>query len=107
MKKLLHEENNERESLFNIIRNIAKEEFTIYKSNIKELISSNVNKTNECLDKLSSEFGDLTANLEFTPPPPKKKKMTREIKDLKTEVKAIEDDLSNADEVSLKLIEYL
>ena len=106
MKKLLHEENNERESLFNIIRNIAKEEFTIYKSNIKELISSNVNKTNECLDKLSSEFGDLTANLEFTPPP-QKKKMTREIKDLKTEVKAIEDDLSNADEVSLKLIEYL
>ena len=107
MKKLLHEENNERESLFNIIRNIAKEEFTIYKSNIKELISSNVNKTNECLDKLSSEFGDLTANLEFTPPPSPQKKMTREIKDLKTEVKAIEDDLSNADEVSSKLIEYL
>ena len=54
LKKKLYEKNDEGESLFNIIRNIAKEEFRIHESNMKELISSNVNKSNERLDKLSS-----------------------------------------------------
>ena len=45
--KKLSEGNYEVESLFNIIRNIVKEEFKIHKSNIKELINSNVNKTND------------------------------------------------------------
>ena len=106
-KKILSERNNEGEPLFDIIRNIVREEFKIHESNIKELINSNVNKTTERLDKLSAEIVDLTASLEFT----QKKideelfQVKKEIKNLKTEVKAIEDDLLNADEVSAKLVE--
>ena len=64
-KKILSERNNEGEPLFDIIRNIVREEFKIHESNIKELINSNVNKTTEHLDKLSAEIVDLTASLEF------------------------------------------
>ena len=72
VKTILSERNDEGESLFDIIRNIVREEFKIYESNIKELINSNVNKSTECLDKLSAEIFDLTASLEFT-----QKKLTR------------------------------
>ena len=64
-KKILSERNNEGEPLFDIIRNIVREEFKIHESNIKELINSNSNKTTEHLDKLSAEIVDLTASLEF------------------------------------------
>ena len=63
-KKILSERNNEGEPLFDIIRNIVREEFKIHESNIKELINSNSNKTTEHLDK-SAEIVDLTASLEF------------------------------------------
>ena len=66
VKTILSERNDEGESLFDIIRNIVREEFKIHKSNIKELINSNVNKTTARLDKLSAEIVDLTASLEFT-----------------------------------------
>ena len=66
MKKALSEKNVGGETLFDIIRNIFKEQFKIRKSNIKELINSNAYQTNEHLDKLSSEIVDLTASLEFT-----------------------------------------
>ena len=103
----MSERNDEGESLFNIIRNIVREEFKIHESNIKELINSNVNKTTERLDKLSAEIVDLTASLEFTPKKIEEElfQVKKEIKNLKTEVKAIEDDLLNADEVSAKLVE--
>ena len=64
-KKILSERNHEGEPLFDIIRNIVREEFKIHESNIKELINSNSNKTTEHLDKLSAEIVDLTASLEF------------------------------------------
>ena len=57
VKKILSEKKkDEGESLSDIIRNIVKEEFKIHQSNIKELINSNVNKTNERLDKLSAKI---------------------------------------------------
>ena len=62
MKKVLSEQNDDGESLFGIIRNIVKEEFNIHESNIKELISSDVNKTNKLLSKLYSEIFDLSAS---------------------------------------------
>ena len=107
VKKNLSERNGEGESLFDIIRNIVRGEFKIHDSNMKDLTNSNVNKTTERLEKLSSEIVDLTTSLEFT----QKKideelfQVKKEIKNLKTEVKAIEDDLLNADEVSAKLVE--
>ena len=72
VKKILSEINDEGESLFDIIRNIVREEFKIQECNIKELISSNVYKATARLDKLSAEIVDLTASLEFT-----QKKLTR------------------------------
>ena len=65
-KKVYLKKNDERESLFDIIRNIVNEEFKIHENNIKELINSNVDKTTERLNKLSVEIVDLTASLEFT-----------------------------------------
>ena len=62
MKNVLSEQNDDGETLFGIIRNIVKEEFNIHESNIKELISSNVNKTNKRLSKLYSEIFDLSAS---------------------------------------------
>ena len=55
-KKFCLKKNDEGESLFDIIRNIVREEFKIHESNIKELINSNVIKTTERLDKLSAEI---------------------------------------------------
>ena len=63
-KKILSERNNEGEPLFDIIRNIVREEFKIHESNIKELINSNVNKTTERLDKLSAEVSAKLIELE-------------------------------------------
>ena len=107
VKKILSERNDEGESPFDIVRNIVREEFKIHESNIKELINSNVNKTTERLEKLSAEIVDLTASLEFTQKEIDEKlfQVKKEIKNLKTEVKAIEDDLLKADEVSAKLVE--
>ena len=64
-KHFIWKNNSKCESIYHIIRNIIKEEFKIHKSNIKELTSSNVNKTNERLDELSAET-DLSASLDFT-----------------------------------------
>ena len=108
VKKNLSERNGEGESLFDIIRNIVRGEFKIHDSNIKDLTNSNVNKTTERLEKLSSEIVDLTTSLEFT----QKKideelfQVKKEIKNLKPEFKTIENDLLNADEVSAKLIKF-
>ena len=106
VKKNLSGKNDEGGSLFDIIRKIAREEFKIPESNIKKLINPNVKKITERLDKLSAEIVDLTASLEFTQNKIDEElfQVKREIKNLKTEFKAIEDDL-NAGEVSAKLIE--
>ena len=72
MKKKLSEKNDKGESPFSIIRNIVREELKIHESNIKETITSNTNKTNEHLDKLSSKIVDLLASLQFM-----QKKLTR------------------------------
>ena len=47
------------------VRSIVKEKFKGRESNIKEVVSSNVNNTNENLEILTSEIGDLTASFEF------------------------------------------
>ena len=42
------------------VRNVVNENFKAHKSNIKEVVSSNVNNTNQNLEILSSEINDLT-----------------------------------------------
>ena len=110
LKQFIWKKNDEAESFVGIIRNIIKEEFKLLETNIKELINSNLNKTNEPLgglDKLSSEVGDFTASSEF-----KLKRLARkllqvkkETKDMKADIKAMEDDLSNSVKLPSKLIE--
>lgn len=110
LKQFIWKKNDEAESFVGIIRNIIKEEFKLLETNIKELINSNLNKTNEPLgglDKLSSEVGDFTASSEF-----KLKRLARkllqvkkETKDMKADIKAMEDDLSNSVKLPSILIE--
>ena len=102
----MSERNDEGESVFDIIRKVVREEFKIHESNIKELKNLNVNKTTERLEKLSTEIVDLTTSLEFTQKKIEEElfQVKEEIKNFKIVVKAIEDDLLNADEASAKLI---
>ena len=91
----------------------VKEKIKLHQSNIKQISSIDVIKANERLDNLSSEIVDFEIWHNPTPPPPpppsnKDKEIVQVkegIKYLKTEeVKAIGDDLSNADGASTKLI---
>ena len=99
---------------FDII-NVVKEKFKARKSNIKEVVSCNIINTNENLE-ISSEIGDLTASLNLLPPPPPpptpppKKiiigknivQVIKEMKNVNTKVKVIDDELLHEDEVSAK-----
>ena len=99
--------NEEGDLLIDIIRKVVKEELLNHDIKIKELIDTNVKNTNERLDQLSSDINDLKESLEFTEQDIDNKliKGENELKDLKTDVKAIENDLLNPDEVSDKLVE--
>ena len=102
LKNLLSKVNEEGESIIDIIRKVVKEELLNHEIKIKELIDTNVKHTNEGLDQLSSDINDLKESLEFTEQDIDKKlvKVANELKDLKTDIKAIENNLLNADEVS-------
>ena len=82
VKKILSEKKRWRRIPLRHLRNIVEEEFKIHESNIKELINSNVNKTTELLDKLSTEIIDLIGSLEFT-----HKNVDEELFQVKKEVK--------------------
>ena len=61
-----HKEINEdEESLSDIIRQIVKEELAAHEKTIKALINSNLKATNEHLDKIATEMGELSKSLEF------------------------------------------
>ena len=57
MRIILPQETNENNS--STMRIILK----VHEGNFKELINSNLDSANECLDMLSSEIGILTASL--------------------------------------------
>ena len=66
-----------------------------------------MNQTTKCLEKLSLEICDLTMNFTFFQNKIDHElvQVRKKIKDSKTDVKAIDDNVSNADEVTTKLIE--
>ena len=57
--------NEDDESLSDIIRQIVKEELAAHEKTIKALINSNLKATNEHLDKIATEMGELSKSLEF------------------------------------------
>ena len=58
-------ENNQK-SLIDTIGKIVKEEFNEHETKMSEMISNNLQNTNDCLDKISKEMTKLTKSLEFT-----------------------------------------
>ena len=58
--------NEDEESLSYIIRQIVKDELAVHEKIIKALINSNLKATNERLDKIATEMGELSKSLEFT-----------------------------------------
>ena len=47
VRNILYEKKTMKENHFSDVKNIVKEKFKAHKSNIKEVVSSNVNKTNQ------------------------------------------------------------
>ena len=74
---------------------------------MSEMISNNLQNTNDRLDKISKEMTELTKNLEFTQDQLKGEinYIKENIKHLETSIKGIEDDLLDPNDVSSKLIE--
>ena len=74
---------------------------------MSEMISHNLQNTNDRLDKISKEMNELTKSLEFTQDQLEEEinSIKENIKHLETSTKGIEDDLLDPNDVSSKLIE--
>ena len=74
---------------------------------MSELVSKNLQNTNDCLDKICKEVTELTKRLEFTQDQLEGEisNITENIKHLEISTKGIEDDLLDPNDVSSKLIE--
>ena len=74
---------------------------------MSELVSKNLQNTNDCLDKISKEMTELTKRLEFTQDQLEGEisNVMENIKHLEISTKGIEDDLLDPNDVSSKLIE--
>ena len=71
------------------------------------MINASINDTKERLDKISQDVSDLKQSLEFTQDENKEEigNINTKLKDLQKNVKDIEEDLLDPEEVSSKLIE--
>ena len=99
--------NEDKESLSDMIRQIVKEELAAHEKIIKVLINSNLKATNERLDKIAAEMGELSKSLEFTQSQLDEElgNVKKDITKLENSAKSIEKDLLDADDVSAKLVE--
>ena len=99
--------NEDEESLSDIIRQIVKEELAAHEKTIKALINSNLQATNERLDKIATEMGELSKSLEFTQSQLDEElgNVKKDITKLENNIKSIEKDLLDPDDVSAKLVE--
>ena len=99
--------NEDEESLSDIIRQIVKEELTAHEKTIKALMNSNLKATNERLDKIATEMGELSKSLEFTQSQLDEElgNVKKDITKLENNIKSIEKDLLDPDDVSAKLVE--
>ena len=95
------------ESLSDIIWQIVKEELAAHEKAIKALINSNLQATNERLDKIATEMGKLSKSLEFIQSQLDEElgSIKKEITKIENNIKSIEKDLLDPDYVSTKLVE--
>ena len=94
--------NEDEESLSDIIRQIVKEELAAHEKTIKALINSNLQATNERLDKIATEMGELSKSLEFTQSQLDEElgNVKKDITKLENNIKSTEKDLLDPDDVS-------
>ena len=95
------------QKLLETIRKILKDEFASHELVIKEMINASIKDTKEHLDKISQDVSDLKQSLEYTQDETKEEigNINTKLKDLEKNVKDIEEDLLDPEEVSSKLIE--
>ena len=98
---------NEDEPISDIIRHIVKEELAAHEKTIKAVINANLKATNECLDKIATEMGELSKSLEFMQSQLDEElgSVKKDITKLENNIKSLEKDLLNPDDVSAKLVE--
>ena len=97
------DDNNDE--LVNTIRDIIKEELGEHEKKLNEILKSQLQNTNERLDKISNEVLEITKSLEFT-----QGKLDEEmaivknyISKIKSDMQVLEDDLLDPNKVSKKL----
>ena len=80
------DDNNDE--LVHTIRDIIKEELGEHEKKLNEILLSQLQKTNERLDKISNEVLEITKSLEFT-----QGKLDEEIVIVKNDISRIESDM--------------
>ena len=98
---------DKNDELVNTIRDIIKEDLGEHEKKLNEILKSQLQNTNERLDKISNEMLEITKSLEFT-----QGKLDEEIaivkndiSKIKSDMQVLEDDLLDPNKVSKKLIE--
>ena len=104
-RQVQSDDNNDE--LVNTVRDIIKEELREHEKKLNEILKSQLQNTNERLDKISNEVLEITKSLEFT-----QGKLDEEIaivkndiSKIKSDMQVLEDDLLDPNEVSKKLIQ--
>ena len=104
-RQVQSDDNNDE--LVNTVRDIIKEELREHEKKLNEILKSQLQNTNERLDKISNEILEITKSLEFT-----QGKLDEEIaivkndiSKIKSDMQVLEDDLLDPNEVSKKLTE--
>ena len=101
---LRKEINKDEESLSSIIQQIVKGELAAHEKTIKALINSNLKATNERLDKIPTKMGKLSKSLEFMQSQLDEElgNVKKDITKLENNIKSIEKDFLDPDDVSAK-----
>ena len=103
----LVQSNDNNDELVNTIRDIIKEELGEHEKKLNEILKSQLQNTNERLDKISNEVLEITKSSDLT-----QGKLDEElaivkndISKIKSDMQVLEDDLLDPNEVSKKLIQ--
>ena len=98
---------DKNDELVNTIRDIIKEDLGEHEKKLSEILKSQLQNTNERLDKISNEVLEITKVLELTQGKLDDEPaiVKNEISKIKSDLQVLEDDLLDPNEVSKKLIE--
>ena len=99
--------NFNNEEFLEMIRKIVKEEIKNYEEKVGEIIKAQLENTKNRLDRILQEVADITKSLEFMQEQLDEElaKLKNDVGKIQTDMKYIEDDLSEPEYVMEKLIE--